>query len=308
MDADQNTTVWTRLLEGVTLNGLGLTTRDGRIDLSALHSPEPKEAETSRTSVADISRLSGLSVARRVAWNSLDFTGSHLKGLRFFDSTIRNCIFDGCDCRDWRLWGTQVEDCSFRSADLRNSALGGIKGNQRNTFHRVHFIASDLRGTAYVSASFTGCTFRDSRLDKVNFQGSVFEDCFFEGAMIEVSFSRHAFGREELPPNNMVRVDLTHADLRSVEFRNLDLNEASFPTNENHIVINEYPQTLDKVLQCLRNRNDTASRKLAAYLGVYRRWAGPMQQRGILNKNDLLEIGGDDGLQIVLSMIDSGAH
>jgi hypothetical protein len=48
-----------------------------------------------------------------------------------------------------------------------------------------------------------------------------------------------------------------------------------------------------------------ASKKLAAYLGVYRKWAGPGQRQGVLNKNDLLEIGGEDGLRVVLEMVET---
>jgi len=101
----------------------------------------------------------------------------------------------------------------------------------------------------------------------------------------------------------MARVDFTRADLRSVEFRNLDLNDVYFPSDENHILVNDYPQTLDTALQFLRDRSDTSARSLAAYLGVYRRWAGPNQKRGVLNKVDLLEVAGKSGLESVLAII-----
>jgi len=99
----------------------------------------------------------------------------------------------------------------------------------------------------------------------------------------------------------MARIDFSRADLRSVEFRNLNLDEVYFPTDENHIVLNEYTRTLDSALQSLRSRDDAAFRSLTAYLEVYRKWAGPNQQRGVLNKIDLVEIGGEDGLEVVLA-------
>jgi len=301
MDSDLNAEVWAHLLKGTGLEVLALAKRGDRVDLRGLQSSEPKEFQRIKMPRADVSTLSGLTEVKGVGWDSLDFTGSALKGLRFFDSTIRNCIFDECDCRDWRLWGMKVENCSFRSADLRNSAMGGIKENQRNTFDRVQFVDTDLRGTAYVAANFTGCAFRNSRLEKVNFQGSTFSDCVFEGRLIEVCFNRNAFRAETLPPNCKARIDFSRADLRSVEFRNLNLDEVYFPTDENHIVLNEYTRTLDSALQSLRSRDDAAFRSLTAYLEVYRKWAGPNQQRGVLNKIDLVEIGGEDGLEVVLA-------
>jgi len=130
-------------------------------------------------------------------------------------------------------------------------------------------------------------------------------DCSFEGELREVCFNQRAFGGTALPPNEMLRVDFTCACLRSVEFRGLDLNDVSFPTDEDHILLKDYPQSLDRLLQGLRGRIEMASKKLAAYLGVYRKWAGQGQRQGVLNKNDLLEIGGEDGLRVVLEMIEA---
>jgi hypothetical protein len=203
------------------------------------------------------------------------------------------------------MWTTRIEDVTFRSTDLRQSALGGIVENHTNAFHRVSFIECDMRQTAYTSARFSECTFRSTRLDNVNFQGSIFEDCTFEGELKEVCFNRTGFGAEKLSPNDMVRVDFSRASLRSVEFRNLDLNEVRFPTDEEHIVLNNYPRMLDIVLQKLQTQDGMTSKKLAAYLGVYRRWAGPRQQRGSLNKNELLEVGGEQGLRLFLSILES---
>ena len=65
------------------------------------------------------------------------------------------------------------------------------------------------------------------------------------------------------------------------EFRELDLRDVSFPSDPEHILLNEYPQTLDRILEGLRTRKDIPSGMLAAYLGVCRKWAGPGQIRGV---------------------------
>jgi len=305
MNTDQNAEVWKRLILGNLLDDFGLGTRDGRLDLSGLLAPEPATVKTVRTPLADVSELSGITVLNQITWESLDFSGSHLNGLRFLDCKLNDCAFDECDCQDWRSWGTTFSNTSFRYADLRKSALGGVQEGRINQFQNVDFTGADLRQTAYVSAGFVGCLFKNTWLDKVNFQGSAFMDCSFEGELREVCFNRKGFGANSLPPNEMLRVDFTGAKLRSVEFRGLNLDDVCFPTDPDHIVLDEYPQALDKLIQGLQVRTDMASKQLAAFLGVYQKWVGPMQRQGVLNKKDLLEIGGEDGLRVLLEMIES---
>jgi uncharacterized protein YjbI with pentapeptide repeats len=304
MNSDQDAQVWKRLTEGKSLDGLGLDSRNGRLDLSGLLAPEPSVVKSVRKTVADVSELNDVTVFKGVTWKSLDFSSSRLNGLRFFNCTITDCVLDECRCQDWRLWGTTISNTSFRSADLRRSALGGVLEGRRNIFQKVDFTEADLRQTVYVSAEFVGCRFKDTRLSKVNFGGSSFTDCSFEGELREVCFNRKGFKADALPPNEMLRVDFSRAQLRSVEFRGLDLDNVRFPTDEDHLLLNDYLQTLDKLLEALRGRKDTTSKMLAGYFSVYRKWAGPRQRQGVLNQNDLLETVGEEGLRSVLEIIE----
>jgi len=239
MNADQNSEVWKRLIQGKALNDLGLNIKDGRFDLVGLLGPDPEVFKRFSTNIADVAVLSGGMKFERTSWKSLDFTGSRLNGLRFFSCMINNCIFEECSCQNLGLWGTTVSNTSFKSSSLLNSTLGGVQDNRVNTFDKVDFTKADLRQTAYVSAKFIGCVFKNTRLDKVNFQGSAFTDCFFEGELREVIFNRKGFRADAFPPNEMLRVDFAHAQLRSVEFRGLDLEEVRFPTGPDYILLNE---------------------------------------------------------------------
>jgi uncharacterized protein YjbI with pentapeptide repeats len=301
----QDAEVWKRLIQGRPLDGLDLGTKDGRIDLSGLLVPDPTILKTVRTPSADVSQIGGLTEIKKATWQSLDFSGSRLPGLRFHDCKLIDCVFDNCKCRDWRFWGTTFSDTSFRSADLRQSAMGGVQGKKVNVFRGVDFTEADLRQTAFLSAEFSACIFKNTRLDKVNFQGSRFTDCSFEGEMKEVCFYRHGFGAEAFPPNEMQNVDFSRAQLKSVEFRGLDLDKVRFPADSKHIVLDDYPLALDRILNKLREQNDLASKTLAAYLGVYRKWVGQNQRRGVLNIDDVLEAGSEDGLRIILDEVGS---
>ncbi|MFI5456795.1 MAG: pentapeptide repeat-containing protein [Isosphaerales bacterium] len=307
MNAEQNSEIWNRLIQGMPLEGLGLGERHGRLDLKGLRGLEPFVSNTIHTPVGDAAVLGGLTKLRGAAWKSLDFSGSRLNDLKFFDSTISDCVFDKCRCRNWGLWGTKVSDTSFRSANLRESALGGVAPGTWNTFLRVDFTAADLRGTAYGSPEFVGCTFKDTRLAKVDFDGSRFTDCSFKGELKEVCFNRTSFmkGLEDFPPNEMLRVDLSHAQLRDVEFRELDLETVKFPADADHIVLENYPDTLDRLIEAFKGQTGLGSRGFAAYLACYRKWAGPRQKRGVLNKKDVLGMVGEEGLRRTEEIVES---
>lgn len=305
MNADQNSEAWKRLSEGKPLADMGLGQINGRLDLTHLLAPEPVIRKTTRTKLADVSELAGITVFKNVRWKSLDFSGSRLNSLRFFDSEISDCVFNGCDCRDWRFWGTTFSNISFCSADLRNSALGGVQEGKINQFEKVDFSGADLRQTAYRSARFANCLFKNTRLDKVNFHGSIFIDCRFEGELREVCFNRTAFGTDGLRPNEMLRVNFSNANLRWVEFRGLDMSDVRFPNDPDHILVTQYAEALEELLLLLRERSDMPSKKLAACIEVFLKWAGPKQRQGVLNKKDLLEAGGDEGLRFVLGVLEA---
>jgi uncharacterized protein YjbI with pentapeptide repeats len=201
---------------------------------------------------------------------------------------------------DWRLWSTRISDTTFRSTDLRGSVLGAVQDGKRNGFRNVDFGTTDLRRTAYVSAEFNACTFAYTRLDKVDFQGSTFADCSFEGELREVMFYREGFRGGAYPPNEMVGVDFSRAELRWCAFRGLDLDDVRLPHNDDHIVLNDFPEMLDRLLLALRGREDLGSKTMVAVFADARKWAG---RRGVLNKKDLLEMAGEDGLKMVLKIL-----
>jgi uncharacterized protein YjbI with pentapeptide repeats len=306
MDEQLNKVILGRLVNGQPLDGLGLHIRDGRFDLSGLSVPEPVVARREYTDIADIAYLDGVVRIRDVAWRSLDFTGAHLPELRFSNCRIENCVFDQCCCREWKIWGTQVTSTSFRSANLRTSLLGGVEGGKRNSFRQVDFSRADLRGSVYMSAEFVGCIFKDANLQKVDFNWSTFADCVFAGELREVCFYRKSDDAKEaaaFSANDMRNVDFTHARLRWTEFRGLDLDTVRFPEDDEHIVVDDYPHALDRILASISGRTDVGAKRLKAVLSNERKWVGQNQRRGVLSKSDLREMAGEEGIDLVLKLV-----
>ena len=302
-----STEVWQQLVHGRPLDDVGVPMIDGRLNLRNLHVPEPHAVKTVRMPLADVTVLGGITSIEGVSWQSIDFSGSELPGLRFLDCRIRNCVFDRCRMSDLRVWRTDFANVSLRSADLRGAMLGGTreKDGRRVSFHDVDFTAADMRGTMYGAAEFVRCKFNHAKLVKVDFQSSTFTDCSFEGELRGVLFYRRGFDGERFPPNEMKRVDLRRAKLRWSEFRGLDLDEVSFPADEDHIVIEKFPETIDRLLEHFRGRSDLNSRKLVGRFELDKKWLGSRQRVGVLNKHDLVESVGEDGLRAVLQIIGS---
>lgn len=295
--------IWDRLITGTSLGSLCLSKINDRIDLRGIVTPEPSVGHEKKTAFFNIKKYSNIIEIRGVNWKGLDFSKSRLNSLRIFDSRIEDCCFEESQCRDWRMWGTTILNTSFRSADFRGSALGGVNEGHRNSFINIDFSKADLRNTVYQSADMIGCAFVNTKLRKVNFEGTIFRDCKFEGMLDEVQFYPHAFRGESYPPNEMQNVDFSLAKLRFVEFRGLDMDTVKWPQNDKHIIVDNYPQTLDRILTTLKERSDNVSKRLTAIFGSKRKWCGPNQKRGVISKIDLIEAGGEEAVKEVQDLI-----
>jgi len=312
IDQSLQNEAWQRLIAGQSLSQLSLPTRGERIDLSGLRLPEPQIIRQFRTSVADVTEITPNGEFRDVRWSNLDFTNSNLPSLRFWNSEIINCCFDGCRMTDLLPFGTTFRNCSFRKADLRRSGLGaplqtGPSGYRRNIFAGVDFTEADLRQTIYIAAGFERCVFRNTKLVKIDFGNSTFTDCQFEGELREVQFWRsNLFLRPELPadafpPNEMLNADFSRAKLRNVEFRGIDLSNVRLPNDADHIIVQNYGITLDKLIEALRKDGDRTAMILIAAFEIDRKWAVPGSP-GVLNKHDLAEAG-DDAVERVMKLL-----
>ncbi|SPE28519.1 hypothetical protein SBA2_40071 [Acidobacteriia bacterium SbA2] len=290
---------WRRLQTGESLTDLSLPKKNGRIDLSGLVLPKPKALERWHTPLGNLEKFEPNASFHRSNWRDIDFSESKLHSICFEESEISNCCFDRCELRNLRFWATTIQDCSFRGADLRESGLGlatieGPLSGMRNKFVNVDFAKADLRNTVYVAAAFERCSFRFAKLINILFGTSTFKDCSFEGELREVRFWRsdlsvRGFPTDAFPPNEMINVDFSHATLRDVEFRGLTLDRVQLPCDSDHIVIDDFPDVLDKLIGVLKQQGDQVANLLIVYLSAYRKWTVP-GARGVLNRQGLADL------------------
>lgn len=293
--------VFRRLQAAKPLDGLGLGRHEGRADLRGIVAPPPRRLASVKQSGWNVHRLGELLTFERVQLHHLDMSGGHLGSLRFFHCAITDCRFDGANCQDWRLWAVDVTDSTFTHADLRQAVLGAWHEGRGDVYRRVGFAGANLRSIVCPAAYFADCDFDDAKLAKIDFQSSSFVRCRFAGLLREVIFYDHGFKTGKPDPNPMEDVDFSNAELRMVEFRHLDLDRVRFPTSPEHIEISHYRCVLERGVRELQE--DKKWPGVRAILQHRLKWAGPHQERGVFNRRDLVEMGGEREAEFTIELL-----
>ncbi|MDE2125350.1 MAG: pentapeptide repeat-containing protein [Armatimonadetes bacterium] len=296
--------IWNRLVSGESLDGLNPARIDGRIDMRTIRVAEPIVTRTLQTPIGEARVLSGLTIIRNGSWRELDFTGATLPGLRLYYTTVRDCKFDECQLDRLRMWATDFRNVSFQRADLRGAVMGAAVDGRGDTYHAVDFTGADLRNTIHGDSAFVNCLFSDTRLTRVHFRGSNFTDCVFDGELREVIFSRDGLYPGKYPPNEMINVDLRKAQLRWCEFRSLDMDRVLYPEDDEHVVIDEYSGTLERLIAHLESDGGAAAGGLAAAYKNKLRWSGRHQRYGVLNRRDAADCVGVDSAGQLIDLLD----
>jgi hypothetical protein len=286
-----------RWVGGGDLAGLPLERHEDRVDLRGFAVPDPEvlgEAVVAGDGVGTgVRRVTGLVKIGGATLTDLDLSGARLDHLRFHDTTVRNCRFDGASCRDWRGRGLTVEDCSFRRASLRGAALG-TGAERANRYRRTDFDGADMREIVCLEATFEDCDLSNARLDHVEFGGCTFVRCRFAGLLDEVTFAGSPFDAEpgSGPSGALREVDLSRAVLRIVEFRDIPMDGVIPPADgESQVVVGHRPCVVRGALARLKDRDDALTHHLRIVLEV---GARDLDERGQLGVWAMDELGETD--------------
>ncbi|MDE2125650.1 MAG: pentapeptide repeat-containing protein [Armatimonadetes bacterium] len=302
---DSKLTIWERMKKGGDLSGLKEELVNGRLDMRGLKLAEPSLVNVTKIEGLDAGELTWYTELERFHWTSIDFAGATLPSLRFLYGIIEDCVFDDCVLADLRIWATRLENVSFRGADMRGAALGTMEDGYCDTYVNVDFTQADLRRAFSHKSTFTNCIFRNTRLRKVEFWGSNFIDCVFEGELREVIFARDAWPPGEFPPNEMINVDLRKSRFWLTDFRKLNLDRVLFPEDDDHFVIDQFPQTVARVISVIESRTETGWLGIRALREHELQWAGARQRFGVWRKTEIASDVGTDGLQEILDLLRS---
>jgi uncharacterized protein YjbI with pentapeptide repeats len=251
-----------------------------------------------------VEKLSSALVLRGVSLADLDLSGAHLDGLRLFDVSLANCVFDSARCQDWRIWGSSFSGLSFGHADLRRSALGPWHEGRGNLYERVSFVRADLRGATCQAATFIDCDLSNAALVKIDFQSTSFIRTRFAGVLRQVTFWDAGFKIDKPDPNPMEDVDFSQAEFHEVDFRRLDLDRVTFPAASGHVIVTHYGCVLKRGLAALEEDESLVGRLLRTSLAHRLKWIGPQQKVGVFSLADCDEPGEAERLVELLSRLE----
>lgn len=270
----------------------GFGTHEGRRDLRGLVVSSPAVAGRVSAGGVFAEVAVGLVEIRGVLWEALDLSHARLPSLRFFGSQVKGCRFDEGFCRDWRLWASEVSECSFVGCDLRDSAIGTWHEGQGNSWRSVSFDRADLRGVLASGCHLVGCSFRQSRLVDVHFQGVTMRECTFSGAMKDTLFDcRDLPGKPTA--SVMVNVDFDEATFEDVEFRGCRFDGVKLPRIPGIYAIPGFPRVARRVLDLLKENTSVEARMLRSELEVALKLPGRQDSVGVFNRRDYLASGGE---------------
>jgi uncharacterized protein YjbI with pentapeptide repeats len=271
----------TRLAGGQGLDGLGLGTVDGRVDLRGL-----------AASGEDVGGPAEIVVFREVQLEGLDLRGARLSGWRLHGSTLRDCRLDGADCRDWRLWDSLVDDCGFAGADLEGAAVGTGRDGRGNSWKRVDFTRAGFRVGVSDGAHYQNCDFFEADLTDVRFRHCAFVRCRFGGKLRNVLFDgRRLEGQPASPP---LVADFSASWFDRVEFLGYELEGITLPDDLDLRLIRRFPCAVNRALAALPGNGSSAVRVLRADLeGRLRLLAAGSgdEDANVFNRRDYLAFG-----------------
>lgn len=259
---------------------LGLTKVDGLWDLRGYRLP--------RTPVRPITEVHGQRVTRGGAvileglrLEDLDLSGAHLAGLFLLRSTVSRCRFDQADVQQSVWKRVAVTDTSFARADLREAVIGD--GVDHSRFERVVFRSARM-ANAGPSATFVDCDFSNALLTRVAFRDARLIRCRFAGSLLETTFygKRTLLGHDE----RLEDVDFSDAQFRFVGFRRLDMTSVRLPTGDGHVVVRRVRCTLARAIEALRLEPGDDAKAWRGLLEDAVKRLGPRQQIGIFGRGD----------------------
>ncbi|WP_300607524.1 pentapeptide repeat-containing protein [Trebonia sp.] len=153
----------------------------------------------------------------RVLFNDSAFADAAAGGSRFAESAFTGVTFDGGRARRARLSQVWVSESRFVAFDLAESALVD-----------VWFSGCVLAGVQAFALTARRLTFRDCKLDSVNFRDSSLTDVLFDGCVLrDADFGGARLTRVRFPGCTLRGADFTKASCTDVDLRGAALGGAA---------------------------------------------------------------------------------
>lgn len=301
-------------LHAGTLGRAGLGTHKGRIDMRAFDTPPARPGSEARSRGLGqvireaITRRNRPANVRGVRIEGVDFTHARIPGLTFDEVVFVDCLFERALLDNAKFAACRFDGCSFARADLAVVNLGQIWGNGPplpSRFSDCSFANATFGFTFAYGSEFERCDFTRMRSRDSHWYGVRFVDCTFAGEIKTAKF--HATDpNSRLPrrPDMLDGLDLSRTSLTECEFHGLNLHDTRFPTDDHHLVVEDYPCFLEQLAAGLAQPKSRAGTYSLGWIKREQKRLGPSQRHGLVNLGDVVDPWPEDGQRELAAAFD----
>jgi len=206
------------------------------------------------------------------------------------------------------MWATKVKDCSFVGAALRESALS--TGDQAGVcrWEDVDFDRADLRGSHFLGGQILRCSFRDAKLDEVNFLQTDIDGVLFSGEVRGVLFDQRVIASIRPTSKVIKNADFSGAVFDNSEFLGCRFENVSWP--DGIMVVPYFRLVVARVMSYLVGNDSVEARLARAALAGWVKAPGVADSpdvapdsTGIVNLADLSTYGSEDAAVLLEKLI-----
>ncbi|GAA2706153.1 pentapeptide repeat-containing protein [Actinoplanes palleronii] len=210
------------------LDGLGLPTVDGRIDLRGFTLAEPGftpvQAAGLTVGVAD----RPLPELRKARLRGVDLSGARLRHFTLIDPQFEDCLLRGADLTNFGAWRGSFERCDLSGATITGTVLSARHRGTGTTWRDCTFDDLTMTGALVDGATFERCTFDRTRIAEMFFKRCAFTACRMSGELEDVTF---------VGPAALTDLDLRGCRLVDVSFTGMRLSGVRLPIRDSLTVV-----------------------------------------------------------------------
>ncbi|GGH16421.1 pentapeptide repeat-containing protein [Sphingobacterium alkalisoli] len=231
-----------------------------------------------------------------------DLTFSSFKDCWIENSLFEKCNFEKVDFSKFSDHKNIFKECYFKNCKFNYASLG----DGGTSFSECVFEDCNFFKTIFIRPEFVGVSFKNCKINSIDFFGSSFESCCFEGNLkdiwfrggfpLQVDYSNYGIPKR----NEMKNVSFVNAELEDLTFSdNCDLSSVKIKSSDKYYKYERWKERLEFLKMEDRNWSDKEKKEAEIFANTYLVHA-KNQEWHIINREDVER---DHGKDIALKII-----
>ena len=264
---------------------------NGRADLRGAPLSSVTASGSHRAASSTFEVLSGMVNLSGVHVEQVDFSHADLSHFRWFESTIRDCVLDGANCTDWRLWASTVSDSLMTRSSFRGAAMGNSHGGRSSRWVSCVFDRTDLRGALFSHTSVVESSFLNAKLRGAFFERVAMSRVTFVGPMVRVTWDGRRL-TDDPREGHLEHVDFSEVTFTDTEMYGNRMTDCVLPPGV--VEIPAGPAFLREARRAIEGEDTVASELLRSFFDQSLPMPGSESSSLVHNRNDYLVYGGEE--------------